>query len=105
MEHKLPAHQNELYRRVDEVLTYILDPIKVSGIPEARDEYFPYLPRVFSLLVDPSEPGKIAEYLIYVAGDQMGLNITDKAWNDAKEVEDILRNYKEFIYGRAKVKS
>ena len=32
----------ELYRRVDEVLHYLWDPIGVAGIPEARDEYYGY---------------------------------------------------------------
>lgn len=43
----------------------------------ARDEYHGYLPRVFSLLTQ-NENGdeQIAEYLVYVATDRMGLNET-----------------------------
>ena len=50
MGQKLPPDQMELYRRVDEVLHYLWDPIGVAGAPEARDEYYSYLPHVFSLL-------------------------------------------------------
>jgi hypothetical protein len=50
MRTKLNPHNKELYRRVDEVLHYIWDPIGVCGIPEARDEYNSYLPQVFSML-------------------------------------------------------
>jgi hypothetical protein len=34
----------ELYRRIDEVVHYLWDPIGVSDVPEARDEYHSYLP-------------------------------------------------------------
>jgi hypothetical protein len=44
---KLLPHQDELYRRTDEVLHYIWDPIGVAGVPEARDEYDSYLPHAF----------------------------------------------------------
>ena len=44
---KLEPHDEELYRRVDEVLHYIWDPIGVAGAPMARDEYYAYLPQIF----------------------------------------------------------
>ena len=37
---------DELHRRTDEVLHYIWDPIGVSGVPTARDEYSGYVPRL-----------------------------------------------------------
>ena len=40
-----PEHQ-ELYGRVGEVLHYLWDPIGVSGVPQARDEYDSYVPQV-----------------------------------------------------------
>ena len=52
---KLEPKDEELYRRVDEVLHYILDPIGVSGIPQARDEYYSYLPGVFQLVKHNAE--------------------------------------------------
>lgn len=51
MGHKLPPDQMALYRRIDEILRNDWDPIGVSGIPEARDEYYDYLPIVFRLVL------------------------------------------------------
>jgi hypothetical protein len=63
----------ELYRRVDEVLHYLWDPIGVAGIPEARDEYYGYLPQVFNLLKANAGADEIANYLFEVATRSMGL--------------------------------
>ncbi len=63
----------ELYRRVDEVLYYIWDPIGVSGLPMARDEYYSYLPKVFALLKENADEARIAAYLTQVATERMGL--------------------------------
>lgn len=52
-----------LYRAVDEVLHYIWDPIGVSGVPEARDEYQGYLPQVFKLVRERQSEETIANYL------------------------------------------
>lgn len=43
MGHKLTDDGLELYRRVDEVLFYVWDPIGVANSPAARDEYYGYL--------------------------------------------------------------
>lgn len=36
---KLEPREEELYRRIDEVFHYVWGPIRISGIPMARDEY------------------------------------------------------------------
>lgn len=53
----------KLYRRVDEVMHYIWDPIGLSTVREARVEYQAYLPHVFSLLTSGSNSKEIADYL------------------------------------------
>ncbi|CAD6563044.1 hypothetical protein ACFQ3P_41525 [Paraburkholderia sabiae] len=50
MGYKLADDELELHRRVDEVLFYVWDPIGVANSPAARDEYYGYLPIVFSML-------------------------------------------------------
>lgn len=70
---KLSPPDEELYRRTDEVLHYLWDPIGVAGEPMARDEYYSYLPHVFSLLKADAGAEKIAAYLSQVASEQMGL--------------------------------
>ncbi len=92
---KLSPPDEELYRRVDEVLHYIWDPIGISGIPMARDEYYSYLPHVFSLLKANAKPEPIAEYLFTVSTDRMGLSENRK--RDI-EVAEILLDWKETIY-------
>jgi hypothetical protein len=92
---KLSPHDAELYQRVDEVLHYIWDPIGVAGMPMARDEYYPYLPTVFSLLTqDDNNDEKIAEYLIYVATDRMGLHETKE---HVLEIVDVLQDWKQTL--------
>lgn len=65
--------EKALYQRVNEVLHYMWDPIGVSGVPEARDEYSSYLPSVFQLLVHGDGAETIADYLSSVSRDSMGL--------------------------------
>ena len=98
---KLPATEMELYRRTDEVLHYIWDPIGVSGVPEARDEYYSYLPKVFKMLASSTDGKDISDYLISIERDMMGLSINDKANERALEVADILLNYRDYIKEKA----
>jgi hypothetical protein len=71
---KLSPPDNELYRRVDEVLHYVWDPIGVAGEPMARDEYHSYLPQVFQQLKSGGTAQDIADYLYNVTTDRMGLS-------------------------------
>ena len=101
MGQKLTSHQDELYRRADEVIHYIWDPIGVAGVPEARDEYDSYLTHVFSLLINNSEVREIQNYLTQIEENNMGLSVNDLSRNRAKEVEDILTNYRDMINEKA----
>lgn len=87
----------ELYRRMDEVLHYIWDPIGISGIPPARDEYYSYLPKVFSMLTSSTDGKDISDYLISVERDRMGLPVIDRTKKRAIEVAEILLKYREYI--------
>jgi hypothetical protein len=74
---KLPDDQARLYRRVDELLHYLWDPIGVAGTPEARDEYQSYAPRVFKMIVDEVPVEHIKNYLIRIETENMGLSMPD----------------------------
>ena len=91
---KLSPPDEELYRRVDEVLHYIWDPIGVSGAPNARDEYYSYLPIVFKLLKSDSNSEQIVDYLFEVSTERMGLN-----GNRAHDVQvaEVLLAWKEAV--------
>lgn len=59
MGRKLDPKDNELYKRADEILYHVWGPVGVSTPPAARDEYYAYLPTVFSLL-QKAEDGRAA---------------------------------------------
>ncbi|MGH8620415.1 MAG: hypothetical protein ACREUW_22195 [Burkholderiales bacterium] len=93
---KLPPLDKEIYRRTDEVLHYVWDPIGVSTAPEARDEYYGYLPQVFALLKAKVGAKTIAAHLTDIATQRMGL--TANPTNDLKAAE-LLVHWQEVIDG------
>lgn len=95
---KLNPKELELYRATDEVLHYIWDPIGVATAPNARDEYWGYLPQVFRMLMNDEPDVKIVEYLVTTATESMGLSPNKKK---AEEVVEILNKYKEKINSNA----
>jgi hypothetical protein len=95
---KLSPQDRDLYRAVDEVLHYIWDPIGVSGVPQARDEYDGYLPHVFGLLRSGASEQTIAAYLGEITTDRMGLSAN--AQHDL-EVANVLVDWKDVINERA----
>jgi len=86
----------ELYQRVDEVMHYLWDPIGVSGAPEARDEYYSYLPGVFNLLKQGAKKNEIADCLGRIRGDRMGLG-TNRARD--LDIAEVLINWKTHLLG------
>lgn len=94
MGQKLSPLDEKLYFRVDEVLHYIWDPIGISGAPQARDEYYGYIPAIFSLLKMDASIEVIANHLQQIRTDHMGLD------SDCKrdlETADILIDWKGAI--------
>jgi hypothetical protein len=94
MGRKFPPREAELYKRCDEVLHYVWDPIGVASAPAARDEYHSYLPQVFSLVRDNADPGKLASFLASTA-EHMGLPANSKR-DDG--VVELLLNWREWIW-------
>lgn len=94
MKYRLDKKDKELYLRVDEVLHYIWDPIGVSNMPMARDEYDSYVPQVFSLVRDESDADIIARHLLDIVVTRMGLQET---MEHALEVADILQDWKTVL--------
>jgi hypothetical protein len=58
---------------VGEILHYIWDPIGVSGVPQARDEYDGYVGGVVSLLESGAGEQFICAHLTRIADENMGL--------------------------------
>ena len=86
----------ELYRRIDEVVHYLWDPIGVSGIPEARDEYQGYLTGLFGR-VKTGELDFIVEYMRWIVTDRMGLHFDG---DKARHIAELLLEWKRVIEGR-----
>jgi len=91
---KNPKVLEDLSQRVDEVLHYIWDPIGVSDIPEARDEYFSYVASVVSHLLANENASKVGSFLDRIVIEQMGLpgNL-----DHSTRVAGILIEWKEFL--------
>src|SRR5688500_6198067 len=69
---KLPPREVALYQAIDEILWRDWDPIGISSIDGARDEYQMYLPQVYQLAL-AGDHAKIVDYLFTVAVERMGL--------------------------------
>jgi hypothetical protein len=86
-----------LYRAVDEVLHYLWDPIGINSVPQARDEYHGYLPKVFGMLREGADESQIAAYLTTVTTERMGLS---PRTNHDRDVARILLDWKGCERGR-----
>ena len=62
-----------LYRTIRMVLMDEWDPIGVSGIPEAADEYDGYVPTIYKLLIRRAPVHEVFDYLWRVETEDMGL--------------------------------
>lgn len=89
-----PAFERALYdsltRRVSEILHYVWDPIGVSGIAQARDEYDDYVPQVVKLILEERTQEVIAHYLYQVEGERMGLTVGSRPSDHVEEVAEML---------------
>ncbi|MEM7020473.1 MAG: hypothetical protein AAF512_24420, partial [Pseudomonadota bacterium] len=70
----MTTDQLSLYRHIDEILFYKWDPIGVSDIDLARDEYQSYVPQLFQMALAGHESDYIASELSVIVKERMGLN-------------------------------
>jgi hypothetical protein len=66
--------RSKLYNWIDKVIWEDWDPIGVNEFPEARDEYYSYLPEILRLIEANGGATEIATYLNSIAVGHMGLN-------------------------------
>ena len=90
-----------LYQRVDEILHYLWDPIRLKGISQARDEYQSYVPQVCSLLINRAPKEDIIDYLVETSVVTMGLGNASNAEKHAQEITEILTDHREFIFAKS----
>jgi hypothetical protein len=89
----LSNKDNELLARIDEVLHYLWDPIGVSDVPEARDEYTSYAGVVFGMLKQGAGTDEISRYLREIRVVNMGVGQTGDRGNE-DEIAEIAINWK-----------
>ena len=94
----LSVKDQALLRVVGEVLHYVWDPIRVRGLPQARDEYDGYVGPVFSMLRSGARESEIFTHLVNVAADKMGL---PGRTTEAKQAASVLVSWREFLGNRA----
>jgi len=85
---------DDLCRRVDEVLYYVWDPIGVSLEPITRGEYRSYVPKVLQLVDAYDDIRPISEHLAAITSSDMGLP-ADKDRCD--RTAELLLKHKEAI--------
>ena len=68
-----------------EIRHYVWDPIGVSGVPQARDEYDSYVPLVVQMLMEGKKEEEIASHLHRIEGETMGLSPSS---HPSKQTED-----------------
>ena len=85
---------SELWKRIDEVLYYVWDPIGVSDEPCARGEYESYVLKVLQLVEENNDIHPISVHLANIARNELGLS-PDKKRCDC--TAGILLKYKEAI--------
>jgi hypothetical protein len=90
---------NELSKRVDEVLFYVWDPIGVQPEPNARGEYWGYVGEIRKLVAENDHIAPISSHLAAIAKNKMGLSPNRK---HCDEVAELLIEHKKAIKeGRA----
>ena len=85
---------DELHRRADEVLHYIWDPIGVSGVPMARDEYSGYVARLVSLVMAGATENVLTDFLSEIR--TVGMGLPSSREKDASTAQ-ILLDWKETL--------
>ena len=74
MGNKLTPEQKLLYKRADEILFYLWDPIGISNESCCRNEYQNYLPQIFKLVLENDDPVPIVDCLNLIQVDRMGIS-------------------------------
>ena len=76
------SDRNQRAREIQESIRQVLlrdwDPIGVSEVPEAQDEYDSYVGGVYRLLASRASEDEIIEHLYRIESDTMGMPAADR---------------------------
>ena len=88
---------DELRRRVDEVLFYVWDPIDVNHEPNARGEYTGYVSEVLELVEANDNIQAISKHLVKIISSYMEMSPDKKQCDYTAEL--LLRHKQAIIEG------
>jgi len=88
------TEENNLYSKVDEVIHYIWDPIGISFEPEARNEYYSYLPEIYRLVKSNAPIEIIAKHLNKIQIENIGL---PSNLEKCTEIANILLSWADYL--------
>lgn len=93
MKQKMSPSDRELYRRIDEVVHYIWDPVGICDHPQARREYRSYIKEFF----DHVKSGRLERVLAYmklITTEHMGLHFNEY---HATRAAQVMLEWREFV--------
>lgn len=98
-----PEKEQQLYIIIDEVLFYVWDPRCLSIDNECREEYLPYLPHVFDLLLHTKDGLDLYDYLVFVEETELGGFKGDTvARRRSSRLVNILLRYRKSIFNKSR---
>lgn len=62
-----------IQKEIHKILLKEWDPIGVSNVIEAQDEYDSYIPTIYKLLITKSPKHELSDYLFWLETEHMGL--------------------------------
>ena len=77
------------------MLHYLWDPIGISDVPEARDEYHTYCEQVYKLINENVDIETLATYLYDIEKDSMGLTPSDMS--KCSEIAGIIIDWRDLL--------
>jgi hypothetical protein len=86
--------QKAVFRRVDEILHYVWDPIGVCEIAQARDEYQSYVPKVAGFLLEKKDKEELRAYLHWLESEHMSCPVTGETQAHTKEIVGLRKGVK-----------
>lgn len=91
--------QQKLYIATDEVLFNVWDALCLSIEQDYREEYLPFLPHVYDLLLSTEDGNDLYDYLVFVENTQFSSIKSDNLTKSraSRVVEILLKLRKEFL--------
>ena len=90
-----------LYLATDEVLFNVWDALCLSIDQDFREEYLPFLPHTFDLLLSTEDGSDLWEYLVFIEENKFGTIKDDNlARRRATRVVETLLDYKKMIFSK-----